>query len=179
MSRLAGADQHNPVGSPFLFLPGAAQQEHETVGKADAYHQNRLQNDAHGIIGNGHAVHQQRDPYDMNKTGNRVGSNDPLQFIEAGKAPDTLIQLETPEERQAKGGIKRDEAHPGAVILLGDEGKAAVEAKPERGQKRNTDADRVVYQQKSGNDLPMRDQRFMKEAFRDLFIHETLSDYTY
>ena len=165
------------MSCPLFLFTGTAQQQHEAIGKTDAHHQHCLQNDAHGIIGDGHAVHQQGDPQNVDKSGDSIGGNDALQLIEACEAPNALIQLEAPEEHQTKSGIKRDEALPGAVILLGDEGEAAVKAKPKRDQKRDADTDRVVQQQKSGNDLPMGDQRFMKEAFRDFFIHEILSGY--
>ena len=154
LSGTAGADEHDPLavaGGPEL----AALQQDEAVGEPDTQHGGKLQTHAYHKIGNRHAAEQDRDADDVQKRCDQRGGKDTHQLIDAGEAPDAVVQPHPDEDHDADHGVDRQEFEAGRQIVFGDRGINAIESEKERQQIRRVDGDHVKHDQQRGDHMPM------------------------
>ena len=72
----ACAHDHGVVG--ILLVTAVPKQEHKTIGEPDAYDQHELDDDPDDVVGNGHTLVQQGDPYDVKDPRDDSGHGHPL-----------------------------------------------------------------------------------------------------
>ena len=101
----------------------------------------------------------------MNKRSKERRDKGSLELDKAGKAPHAAVHAEKSKNKNAEKGIGKNKTSVGEKILSGNSGKAAVKAEPEGEEPGGDDRDKVIDNEKGGDDLPML-QRFQQAAIR-------------
>ena len=108
----------------------------------------------------------------MNKRSKERRDKGALELDKAGKAPHAAVHAEKSKNKNAEKGIGKNKTSVGEKILSGNSGKAAVKAEPEGEEPGGDDRDKVISDEKGGDDLPML-QWFQQQAilFSVILIH--------
>ena len=118
----AGPDQHDALGGHGLRAarPAVSEQEDEAVGKADPQDKEELQDRTEDIVGDRHASVEPGDQDDMETCRQDRGGCHQDQLRVADKAPDTLVEAESPEDQETENRVEGDKASPGAQVVCRD-----------------------------------------------------------
>ena len=153
-ARASGADQHDAADIG-VSLAAFTHEEDESVGEADADDQDELEQHAHDVVRDGHALHEKGDRGSMKQACEQGGLYHTYQFRVAGVAPDAVIEPEPEEDDEAEDCVERCELEPGVKILRADVGELAVEPEPECQKIREVHGDNVIRREDHRDALPV------------------------
>lgn len=154
LSRIAGSDEHHSAGSLCLCAV-ASQQKDKPIGEPDAQDQDELGQYSEDIIGYGHSLNEYRNADHMDCRRDDRCHDDPDQFPEAGKPPQTVVQAQAIKYRQTEYDVKWDKLIKRIQIRRLYLGKCTVEPDPECQEIGTPDGNGIVYDKKQGNIMPV------------------------
>ena len=126
---IAGSDDHH-ISARLGVLVLTSKEQDKTVGKANPYHKNKLHDCADYIIGNRHALKEQRDRCRVEDTCDHRCLDHIQKLRVTCKSPDALVQLRFPENNQTKNRINRCKLAPRAEIGTINAREFAIIAEP-------------------------------------------------
>ena len=167
----AGTDQHD--AGAFFFrhnIDTAAENPKESIRKTDGYQKDELEESPQHIIGDRHPVKQQGDQETMQGGCDNGSKEGAFQLNKARKTPHAFVHAEKPENDKAEKRIGNNKAGIWIPVPVGNAGKLAVEAKPERQKPGCQDGNEVVDHQENGDHLPVLERLAPYAIWFSVFI---------